>query len=387
MARNFRSVGGSGGSLDGNAEAISEPFTFQKGMREVVARPGPPGGLQIGLSELKGWPFCLFSYGSLRQFDENEHDRPSSAEDGWVYGAKLTQALGGQGVWGMLAHPTGQPEDVVKGRLLCWPAESFRTKLRAADKARGYDPNKPNEGFLRRGLVSVARPNHSSQKAHWYYQELARVSNSLLGAPLELHWGNGMYGQVARTLLIAAQVNFNETKYTLELGQDRHQTFEPGPGKLDANLGRPPVLRLADGSTLGQARAIERFLAKQLGLMGKTELEEAQVDSYCEHLREFQDVWRQARGNVSHVWDPVAKKQWYERDMPLWMQKLERVTGSGGHAIGNSLSLADVMLYIILTQTFDYTAEAFAAYAECHKLKAVLQTAQKWLVVRSSRAN
>lgn len=36
--------------------------------------------------------------------------------------------------------------------------------------------------------------------------------------------------------------------------------------------------------------------------------------------------------------------------LPRRMKRLESVTGPGGHAVGGQLSLADVSLYIFLTQ-------------------------------------
>ncbi len=38
-------------------------------------------------------------------------------------------------------------------------------------------------------------------------------------------------------------------------------------GKLDANLGRLPLLEV-DGTVIGQSKTIERFVAKRVGMMG-----------------------------------------------------------------------------------------------------------------------
>ena len=61
-------------------------------------------------------------------------------------------------------------------------------------------------------------------------------------------------------------------------------------GKLDANLGRLPLLEI-DGQVFGQSKTIERFVAKRVGMMGANAVEEAQIDCVCEHLRDCKDKY------------------------------------------------------------------------------------------------
>lgn len=58
------------------------------------------------------------------------------------------------------------------------------------------------------------------------------------------------------------------------------------------NLNRAPVLVTSDGQTIGQSKAIERYLAKQFGLMGNTLEEEAMIDCIAEHCRDVKDAAR-----------------------------------------------------------------------------------------------
>ena len=67
-------------------------------------------------------------------------------------------------------------------------------------------------------------------------------------------------------------------------------------GMFDANLKRLPVLEV-QGEMIGQSRAIERFVAKDLGLMGKGKIDEAKIDAICEHVRDLRDAYQKARGN------------------------------------------------------------------------------------------
>ena len=54
-------------------------------------------------------------------------------------------------------------------------------------------------------------------------------------------------------------------------------------GRHDANLGRLPVMEV-DGVSLGQVSAMERLVAKRLGLQGRSDLEAARIDMLVEHL-------------------------------------------------------------------------------------------------------
>eukprot|EP00913_Durusdinium_trenchii_P015142 g14203.t1 len=49
-------------------------------------------------------------------------------------------------------------------------------------------------------------------------------------------------------------------------------------GQLDSSLGKVPLLEV-DGAKIGQSKAIERFLAKELGMMGSNSVEVPHIDS------------------------------------------------------------------------------------------------------------
>jgi glutathione S-transferase len=65
-------------------------------------------------------------------------------------------------------------------------------------------------------------------------------------------------------------------------------------GKLDANLGRLPHLEV-DGQLIGQSKTIERFVAKRVGMMGATPVEEAQIDCMCEHIKDCKGMYMKAK--------------------------------------------------------------------------------------------
>lgn len=139
--------------------------------------------------------------------------------------------------------------------------------------------------------------------------------------------------------------------------------------------------------------AAERLVARELGLMGASEVEAAQVDAYCEHIRDIREAYGKAKGNPfapPTEETKAALNKWFDEDMPSWcenhtlerfpfalsktdlhhdmrhlsaathmrcclslpcrMSRLELATGPSGFAVGSSLSLADVSLFVLLTQ-------------------------------------
>lgn len=143
-------------------------------------------------------------------------------------------------------------------------------------------------------------------------------------------------------------------------------------GELDANMKRAPVI-IVDGKTeIGQSKTIERYLARRLGLLGSGEEEAAQIDAITEHVRDIKDKYQKAKT------DPEEKAKYFAEVMPDFMQKMDaaigKVGGKGaGPLIGSSLSLADVTLFVFLTDFFDDKDKAKASVAKCPRLLASLK--------------
>ena len=141
-------------------------------------------------------------------------------------------------------------------------------------------------------------------------------------------------------------------------------------GELTINLDRAPVA-IVDGVTLGQSRPIERYLARRLGLLGVNEIEAAHIDAVTEHVRDCKDKYQKAKG-VSK--DEVAK--FFAETMPEYMGKFEKAVaplGTGAPLVGSKLSLADVCLFVFLTDFFDDKAGALASIDKCPRLQASLK--------------
>ena len=201
--------------------------------------------------------------------------------------------------------------------------------------------------------------------------------------------------EVIRTIFAVAEVDYVDRRYTFSMDGGKPQVEEQhaidkDEGMFDANLKRLPILEVK-GERLGQSPAIARYIAEDLGMMGKGSIERAKIDAYCEHIKDMSTAYGKVRGNPFAPSTPeieAAKATWYDETMKTWMAKLEIVTGEGGYAVGKKVSLADVVLYVTLTQSFDDGEKAQAAYADCAKINAIVDRignntgVKRWLATR-----
>ena len=63
---------------------------------------------------------------------------------------------------------------------------------------------------------------------------------------------------------------------------------------MSLSLNKLPYLEV-DGVTFPQSKAIERFLARRFNMMGENELDAARIDSICECVRDFKDMYQKVR--------------------------------------------------------------------------------------------
>jgi len=136
--------------------------------------------------------------------------------------------------------------------------------------------------------------------------------------------------------------------------------FSAPEGDLTANLGRMPLLE-EDGQSVGQSLAIFYYVASQNGLMGNNAWDAAQILSIHEHVKELNaafrtvvpwgaeptvealDKWFDGGANdVTGVADRAGQSTRY---LTWFMGRIEATLGNQGFAVGDKLSLADVLLF------------------------------------------
>eukprot|EP00438_Fugacium_kawagutii_P029069 Skav206013 [mRNA] locus=scaffold1644:115296:123244:+ [translate_table: standard] len=98
----------------------------------------------------------------------------------------------------------------------------------------------------------------------------------------------------ARIIFAAAKQPYEDVRLSLNFGVPGDFSTIQRPefddmkakGLLDASLGKVPLLEV-DGAQIGQSKAIERFLASSLGMMGSSPVEAGQIDQLGETVRDI----------------------------------------------------------------------------------------------------
>jgi len=177
--------------------------------------------------------------------------------------------------------------------------------------------------------------------------------------------------EVSRVMLAIGGAEYSDSRYAIERTADGgfatpEFAADKASGALATNLGRAPLL-LVDGqpSPLGQSRAIERYLARECGLMGTTPFEAALIDSVAEHVRDVKDAQgKKGFGMMSRDKSAdekeTAKAEWYGADLPDWLQRIEACVAPIESAIcgpPDSPTYAAVCIWSLLTDNGAASAE------------------------------
>jgi len=142
--------------------------------------------------------------------------------------------------------------------------------------------------------------------------------------------------------------------------------FSAPEGDLSANLGRMPLLSL-DGGDIGQSAAINFYVASTNDLLGSNALEAAQIIAISEHIKELRTEYNKIvpwgtaptaealtkwfTEGAADISGPADRAGYSTRFATWWSGRIEATLGSNGFAVGNKLSLADVLLYNAYAET------------------------------------
>jgi glutathione S-transferase len=161
-------------------------------------------------------------------------------------------------------------------------------------------------------------------------------------------------------------------------------------GKLWKSMDKVPFLEV-DGEVLFQSKSIERFLANRFKLMGSNTLEGAFIDSICETIRDFKDGYQKVR-NSSPEMKECAMQVYFADTLPSQLVSLNNIIKTkqqvSEFVIGSKLSLADIVIFMFLTDFFDDKIIVANAYEKCDVLKAIvnnvgnLDKVKNWLQTR-----
>lgn len=194
--------------------------------------------------------------------------------------------------------------------------------------------------------------------------------------------------ETSRILFKIANVEFDDFRYPLEILD--LSTFsmirdefdaDKKDGKLNLSMNKLPVLQVTNSNivtTLFQSKAIERYLASEFGLMGKSPFEKVMIDALCETVRDLKSDYQHFRKAENKE---ESSKKWFEEVLPEKLKLLEYILKDYKtdelYSVGTSLSLADVALYTFVLDFFDDKTEIKNATKHCPRLLHIVETVSK----------
>jgi glutathione S-transferase len=221
-----------------------------------------------------------------------------------------------------------------------------------------------------------------------------------MAAKLKLvYWGARGIMETARMMCAISGTDFED---------QRHGAPCTDAAVVDANLGRMPALVTPAGVAIGQSGAINFYIAQTQGFLGSSAEEAATILSWADSLKEMLDVWSKLvpygteptaeafaaffdNAEASDVTGAADGSKRAARAARWYLGRLERLTSSTpGFAVGNKISLADVMLFrhfgdVVNNKELGYKAEPFGSSAKTEALLASFPRIKA--IVENVRAN
>lgn len=182
--------------------------------------------------------------------------------------------------------------------------------------------------------------------------------------------------ETSRMLFALANVEYEDFRYPLEVvDMTTHQMVkdefdkDKSDNKLLKSLNKVPYLE-DDGEIIPQSKTIERYLANKFNMMGSSELEAAHIDSICESVRDFKDMYQKVRVAEDKE---KASSEWFTTTLVEKLVLLEHLLGDNGFSVGSETTLSDVVLYSFITNFFDNKDAAMNATLTSPKLRKIIE--------------
>ena len=184
--------------------------------------------------------------------------------------------------------------------------------------------------------------------------------------------------ETSRILLALGDEKYEDFRYPLKVidmatYQMEKVEFENDKrdGKLVHSLNKLPYLEI-DNIIIPQSKAIERFLARRYNLMGNSEIEATKIDSICECVRDFKDMYQPIRKLEGEEKENEMKK-WFNETLVERLELLENSIDSKDFCVGCNLSLADIVLFTFIKEFFDDKESAFKSTETTPKIRNIVE--------------
>merc|ERR550532_276457 len=146
--------------------------------------------------------------------------------------------------------------------------------------------------------------------------------------------------ELARLILAQAEVEYEDCR----ISREEWESVKP-----TTPLGKLPLLEV-EGEVLAQSVAIARYLARQHGLAGNTEIAAAQADMVIDSLADLMGPVAAMMRESDEQKKADMKKSFSSETLPGWLTMLERLlTRRGGkHFAGGELTWADLAVFNVI---------------------------------------
>ena len=153
-------------------------------------------------------------------------------------------------------------------------------------------------------------------------------------------------GEPARLLLAYGGIKFEDRRLTPAF-QDPAEWQKLKPSTPYGSL---PLLDW-DGTCIAQSMAVARFIARQVGLAGRNDMEAAQIDEIIDAINDLLN----ASAKVFFSKDEAEKKKFATETIPAGLANIEaRLVSRGGQfLVGNAFSWADLHVFDFCSNLHD----------------------------------
>lgn len=200
--------------------------------------------------------------------------------------------------------------------------------------------------------------------------------------------------ETSRLLFAINHQDYEDFRYNFSVKDISKYDFEKpefdndkSNGLLLKSMNKLPYLEV-DGNVICQSKAIERYLAHRFNMMGSTLIESARIDSICEAVRDIKDLYQSVRKTPEEE-KQQAMDKWFNETLVERLNLLSNLCDSdSSYCIGNALSLADVVIYCLITQFFDNKEGSMKAVSQNKTINSIVENinsinaVQTWLSKR-----
>ncbi|XP_052782213.1 glutathione S-transferase-like [Mya arenaria] len=115
-----------------------------------------------------------------------------------------------------------------------------------------------------------------------------------------------------------------------------------------------PVLEIDGSKNITQSMAIARHLSREFDIYGKTPTEQTVIDEITETVADIYNFALEFQVAPTSQERAQKKAEFYKVDCPKFLMFLENLvaeTGQNGFAVGDSFTVADLMLFVYIEHT------------------------------------